>query len=103
MRKRNGRPADELRLDELLGRKVVGRNGRSVGRLEEVRASVDGSTVRVDAYVLGAGGLLERLGVGLRLVVGMRVRGRVARWDQIDISDPRRPRLTCAEEELKES
>jgi hypothetical protein len=26
--------------------------------------------------------------------------GRVARWDQIDISDPERPRLTCAANEL---
>jgi hypothetical protein len=103
MRTGRDRPTDELRLDELLGRRVLGPDNHSVGRLEEVRASVDGATIRVDAYVLGAGGLLERLGVGLRRVIGLRVRGRVARWDQIDVTDPCRPRLTCSEEELEEA
>jgi len=40
------------------------------------------------------------LNVGLRALFGMSGGGKVARWDQIDIGDPLRPRLTCSVEEL---
>ena len=50
---------------------------------------------------IGSAGLFERLGVGLRLVIGPWPGGYVVRWDQLDISDPERPRLTCGVEELR--
>lgn len=95
--------AAEIRLDRLLGRNVLGTNGRRIGRLEEFRAEPRGKGIVIAAYVIGAAGLLERLGVGLRLLVGGHVGGYVARWDQLDISDPDRPRLTCAVKELERS
>jgi hypothetical protein len=52
-------------------------------------------------YVIGAAGLMERLGVGFKLLFGKAGAGYVARWDQLDISDPERPRLTCGVEELR--
>ena len=91
----------EIRLDRLLGRNVLDTSGRRIGRLEEFRAEPRGKGVVVAAYVIGAAGLLERLGAGLRLLVGSHVGGYVARWDQLDISDPDRPRLTCAVTELE--
>ena len=94
--------ARTVRLEHLLGRQVLARNNRPVGRLEEFRVEVHNGTWRVTEYVIGQAGLLERLGVGLRLVLGLRIGGHVARWDQIDISDPDRPRLTCAVEELRQ-
>jgi len=95
--------APEIRLDRLLGRNVRDTNGRRIGRLEEFRAEPRGQGIVVAAYVIGAAALLERLGAGLRLLVGSHVRGYVARWDQLDISDPDHPRLTCAVKELERS
>ena len=92
----------ELRLEDLLGREVHAGNNRRVGRIEEFRAQWDGPTCTITGFVIGAAGLLERLGLGARLVVGRRgTGGRVARWDQLDLSDPRRPRLTCRLDQLE--
>jgi hypothetical protein len=91
----------EVRLDRLLGRQVLGRNNRPCGRVEEFRAELQGSELVVMEFVLGGGGLLERLGVGLKLLLGHATGGHVARWDQLDLSDPDRPRLTCSLEELR--
>jgi hypothetical protein len=92
----------ELFLDGLLGRVVLARNNQPVGRLEDCRAERRGNEYVITEYVIGAAGLLERLGVGVRLVLGMRLRGYVACWDQLDVSDPERPRLTCGVEQLRE-
>ena len=94
--------AGTIRLERLLGRQVLARDNRLVGRLEEFRVEAGSGTWRVTEYVIGKAGLLERLGLGVRLVLGLRLRGHVARWDQIDISDPDHPRLTCAVEELRQ-
>lgn len=91
----------ELRLDRLLGRPVLARDNQSVGRLEEFRAEQHGRDWAIMEYVIGAAGLLERLGVGVKLLFGKAGGGYVARWDQLDISDPERPRLTCGVEELR--
>ena len=91
----------ELRLDRLLGRMVLGQNNRPVGRLEEFRAQKRGTGLVVTDYVLGTPGLFERLGLGVRLLFGGGRRGLVAAWDQVDISNPDRPRLTCPVAELK--
>jgi hypothetical protein len=82
---------------------VTTANHRRVGRIEEVRAEKQGVDLVVTAYVIGLAGLAERLGVGLRLLVGRaRTRGYLARWDQLDIRDVERPRLVCPVEELSE-
>ena len=91
----------ELRLDRLLGREVLAGNNQSVGRIEEFRAEKHGAGYVINEYVIGAAGLFERLGVGVKLLVGRRGRGFLARWDQLDISDPDRPRLKCAVQELR--
>jgi hypothetical protein len=90
-----------VRLDRLLGRKVLDRAGHRVGRLEEFRAEPRGPRLVVTEYVIGAGGLLERLGIAVKLVIGRRAGGFVAKWDQLDLSDETRPRLTCAVSDLR--
>ncbi|HTK29666.1 MAG TPA: hypothetical protein VL309_08955 [Vicinamibacterales bacterium] len=91
-----------VRLDRLLGVPVVTANGRPLGRLEEFRAEQRGSDWVVTEYVIGAAGLLERLGLAARIVVGVRAgRGFVARWDQLDLGNPARPCLSCPVAELK--
>ena len=91
----------EVRLDLLIGRQVLAGNNRRVGRLEEFRADVRGGACVVTEMVIGVAGLLERLGLGVKMVLGKKRGGYVARWDQIDLSDPVRPRLTCSVTELR--
>lgn len=90
-----------VRLDRLLGRRVLTANHRSIGRIEEVRAERRGADWLVMAYVIGRAGLWERLGLGVRLLFDNDPRpGYVVRWDQVDVSDPLRPRLLCPVDEL---
>jgi hypothetical protein len=91
----------ELRVDRLLGRRVLAPTGQPIGRLEECRADRHGQRLVVQHYVIGAAGLFERLHLGMRLLVGGRRRGYLVRWDQLDLSDADRPRLTCPVEDLE--
>lgn len=101
-RSASARESNEVRLDCLLGRRVLGRNNEVVGRVEEFRAEKRGSGAVLTEYVIGKMGLLERLGVGLRLLIGRhQPGGYIARWDQVDISNPERPRLLCTLAELR--
>jgi hypothetical protein len=94
-------PLGEIRLDRLLGRDVLTARGQRAGRLEEFRAEKTNGEYTVTEYVIGAAGLFERLGVGVKMLFGRRPGGYVASWDQIDFTDPDRPRLTCPLEKLR--
>ena len=59
-----------LRFDRVVGREVYAANNRRIGRLHEVRAERRGSTWVIAEYVIGAAGLMERLGLGVRLILG---------------------------------
>ena len=97
--------AREVQLELLLGRRVLARNGHAVGRIEEMVAEArDGELVLVE-YLLGTYAVLERLSVSpvaraFLSLLQLRKGYRVA-WDQLDLSDVTRPRLTCALSELK--
>jgi hypothetical protein len=91
----------EVRLERLLGRHVLAGNNQALGRLEEVRVEQLGNRYVVTEYVIGALGLVERLGLGVKLLFGGRVSGYAARWDQLDISDCEHPRITCTIDELR--
>lgn len=94
--------SDPVRLDRLIGRKILTGNNRPLGRLEECRAERSGDAWVITEWVIGSAGLLERLGFGVRMILGFRAgRSFVARWDQVDISDPEHPRLTCSMDELR--
>lgn len=93
--------AHEVRLDLLLGREVLAPNNQPIGRLEEFRAERRGNGLVITEYVIGVAGLAERLGVAVKLLFGSVAGAYVARWDQLDISDPSRPRLTCPANELR--
>jgi len=91
----------EVRLDRLVGRQVLAGNGQLVGRLQDFRAELRGTSCIITGYVIGASALLERLHVGVKLLFGRKGGGYLAGWDQLDVSDPERPRLTCAVDELR--
>ena len=88
-------------LDQLLGRPVLAGNNQTIGRIEEFRVDDDRRAPEIVEYVIGVAGLAERLGVGVGLLFGRHGRGYIARWDQLDITDPERPRLTCSINDLR--
>jgi sporulation protein YlmC with PRC-barrel domain len=89
-----------VRLEDLLGRQVRDSNGASVGRIEEVRAERHGDVHQVTEYLLGPGAWIERMALTARMF-GRHPHLYVARWDQIDISNPFTPKLTCAVGDLQ--
>jgi len=88
-----------VHLEDLLGRKVVAQDGQAVGRVEEEQAQRHGGDHEATEFLIGGGALLERWSI-VRRLFRSHDRTIVARWDQIDISRPRKPRLTCAVEDL---
>ncbi len=86
----------EIRLERLVGRPVIDADGRALGRIQEAHAERrDGELVVVE-WVLGAEGLLERLGVlaTARALFGWPAAPtpRVMDWSELDLSDHERPR-----------
>ena len=87
-----------IRFDDLLGRVVRDADGRSVGRIYEVRAEEQGDDLVVVEYHLGTAALLERVGVSLLRVIGLdRTHLKKVAWDRLDISDPDHPTLVSGE------
>jgi hypothetical protein len=91
----------ECHLHDLLGRELVGANNRRVGHIEEFRAERRGGVWISTGVYIGLAGLLERLDVAAKLLFGGKRRGYFARWDQIDVSNPQKPKLTCPVEQLE--
>lgn len=98
----------EIKIELLLGRRVVGLNGRTAGRLEEVQAELDRGRCLVTEFHVGSYAILERLaawGIGRAFLHLMGVRrkngGYRVPWDALDLSDPERPRLRCQVARLK--
>ena len=96
----------ELHVELLLGEKVFAMNGLSIGRLEEIRTESNRGHFYVKEFLVGKYAVLERLaawriGRALLHVFGARQsEGYRIRWDQLDLSDPRRLRLMCEVDEL---
>ncbi len=92
----------QIRVQELVGRRVVDVNGKVAGRIEEIRAVWRGDDCFVEDFELGTAALFERLGLSARRLVGWRGRAEPIRipWQQLDLSDPETPRMRCAIEEL---
>lgn len=91
-----GSGADDgrIRASDLLGTRVVDRDGRSLGRVRDLRLRVDGDGHRIEGLVMGRGVIAERLGYAYGEVAGpwllavvMRRAARRTRyldWDAID-------------------
>ena len=91
----------ELHVELLTGRKVVDRNGKKVGHIEEIVAEYRGPELIVREVHVGRRGFVERF--SLREVFGLRMRGKTPnklRWEDLDFSDPEHPRLKVSIDEL---
>jgi hypothetical protein len=96
-----------IHLEQILSRRVLDPAGKYAGRIEEVLAERQGERWVVTEYLLGAGGLKERLsivGAAAWLVDILGGHGNPTShrvpWDQMDLSDPKRPRLKCPADAL---
>jgi hypothetical protein len=75
-------------------------------RLEEVCAEVNQGTASVNEFLVGKYAIFERLsaweiGRAVLELFGSWIKsGYRIRWDQIDFTDPERPKLTCQVSEL---
>lgn len=99
----------EIHLELLLGKRVFTLNGQPLGRLEEVRAALNNrGYLFVTEYLIGSYAVLERLSawhmgrVILHMLHLKRKESYRVRWEQLDLSDPNRPRLKCAVDDLME-
>ena len=97
----------ELRVESLLGHRLRGVDGKSLGRIEEVIAEIRGTDWIVVEVHVGPGALLARLAelTSLVPVLGAFQRRIGARhrvpWDQLDFTDPSRPRATVRQRDLE--
>jgi sporulation protein YlmC with PRC-barrel domain len=96
----------QLHVELLLGEKVLAMNGLSIGRLEEIRTEINRGHFYVTEFLVGSYAFLERFAawrIGravLRVFGARRKQGYRVRWDQLDLTDPQRPKLTCEVDEL---
>jgi len=101
-------PAHELRVESLLGHRLRGADGKSLGRIEEIVAEIRGTDWIVVEVHVGKGALLERLAelTSLVPVFGPLQRRLGARhrvpWDRLDFTDPSHPRATVRRSDLEQ-
>jgi len=98
----------EVHLERLIGVTVRDRDGMSAGKIEEIAVAQHGDAWFVETYLTGPVHGLSRL---TELQVGLWLLGLLGaaklpggyriRWDQLDMTDPTRPRLTCAISDLE--
>lgn len=98
----------DANVELLLGAKVYDVNGEKVGRIEEFRAEHDSDSCRIESYLVGASALVERLSAwSLVRPIKRALKSRhiysifEVPWHEMDISDPKRPRLRVAKADLK--
>jgi sporulation protein YlmC with PRC-barrel domain len=98
----------DIQVELLLGRKVVDADGKKVGRIEEFRVESDGDSCRLQSYLVGTSALIDRLSAWtLVRPISRRLHGtRVyavyeVPWEEMDLSDPRRPALRISARDLR--
>ena len=97
----------EVRIEMLLGRRVLDSTGKSVGRIEEVIAERQGDEWVVREYLVGSAALLHRLSaldIGRALLGLFRAKenaGYRVPWDKLNLTDLEKPCLHCPLHELE--
>jgi len=89
----------EMQVELLSGRKIGDRNGKKVGRIEEIVAEYRGEELIVHEVHVGRVGFIERFSLAFVARVPDKKPSKL-RWEDIDFTDPEHPRLKLAIEEL---
>jgi hypothetical protein len=102
-------PPREVRLELLIGRRVLDADGEPIGRIEEVCAEPEGADYVVREFHVGRLAALERLlgGSFLRAIARTLTSDRIWRgyavdWRDMDLGDPEHPRVRRRRAELRE-
>jgi hypothetical protein len=92
-----------IHFEHLLGCEVRDPEGKRAGRILAVSTEREGEDLVVSEYRLGTAALLTRLGLTAGRLIGLRVHREplCIPWDQLDLRDPKQPRLLCPVAELK--
>jgi sporulation protein YlmC with PRC-barrel domain len=98
----------EVNVELLLNTKVRDVDGAEVGRIEELQLRRDDKSCFVEAYLIGASALIERLSAWTlvrpinRFLHSRSVYSlyRVP-WQDMDLSDPKHPRVRIAKRDLR--
>ena len=98
--------ARELRLEDLLRRRLRDVDGTPAGFIEEVRIEERDGRWQAVEFRVGAYALLQRLaGSAFRRAAlrafGLGRRGYRVPWDRLDLGDAASPRLRCRLDELE--
>jgi hypothetical protein len=98
----------EVNVELLLGTKVLDIDGRSVGRIEEIRVRRGDDACMVEAFCVGASALIERLSAWtlfrpIRQFLGSRKLYSLyeVAWEDMDLSDPHHPRLRILKSKMR--
>ena len=98
----------EIRIEFLLGRRVRGLNGHVIGRIEEIEGELKKGECLITEFHVGSYAVMERLAglsVGRAILRRLGARSKDASyriaWDQLDLTDPDKPRLLCQTKVLK--
>ena len=98
----------EINVELLLGTNVRDVDGDDIGRIEELRVERDGKALLVDAYLIGASALVERLSAWTLVrpvtrFLNSRKLYSVYRvpWQDMDLSDPQHPRVRIPMRDLR--
>jgi hypothetical protein len=84
----------------------MARNGKRIGRIEEVRADVERGECYVSEFLVGAYATFERLSAFAIARAVLDVFGSTIKesyripWNQLDLTDPAKPVLLCDTKEL---
>ncbi len=85
----------EVHVELLLGTKVRDTEGNVVGRIEEFRVDREEKSCRIESYLIGASGMIERLSAWTLIrPVARALHARKlfqlydVRWQDMDLSDP---------------
>ena len=100
----------ELNVELLLGTKVRDSDGVIVGRIEEIRAERGDTACLVESFMIGTSAVVQRLSAWtLVRPIKQILRNRNAytvfqiAWQDMDLSDPERPRLRIRKSEMKKA
>jgi sporulation protein YlmC with PRC-barrel domain len=97
----------EIKVEQLIGAKVRDVNGDKVGRIEEIRVDRQENALLVEAYLIGTSALIDRLSAwSLVRPIKRSLKSRhiysayEIPWQDMDLSDPKRPRLRTTKRDL---
>ena len=98
----------DIKVELLVGTKVRDLDGRKVGRIEEIRVERQEEALLVEAYLIGASALIERLSARtlvrpIRRLLRTRHIYSVYKvpWQDMDLTDPKRPVVRIAKRDLQ--